>query len=85
MTTEVGDVFQLVLPEFPELRFELRYVGGTSVFRYWLRVSGRYRGFSRKYRKRIDCLLHCYFILMVFRLGELHSESMLEKLFDEPE
>ncbi len=81
MQVEIGDVYGLALPEFPELRFELRYLGGRSVFRYGMRCVGRFVGYSRKYRKRMDCVKRGWFTLMVFNLGEIYSETALDRRF----
>ncbi len=77
----VGDVYELDLPEFPELRFGLRYLGGRAVFRYGMRCVGRFVGYSRKYRKRMDCVKRTWFVLMLFSLGEIYSEIELDRLF----
>jgi hypothetical protein len=79
----VGDSYGLVLPEFPEFHFELRYVGGRALFRYGIFTSARYRGFSRKYRKRVDCVVRGYLVLMLFALGEIYSEEELDRLCGE--
>jgi hypothetical protein len=78
---DIGDVYGLALPEFPELRFELRYLGGRVVFRYGMKCAERFRGYSRKYRKRMDYVRRGFFVLMMFSLGEIYSEKELDRLF----
>jgi hypothetical protein len=81
MPTDIGDVYEFELPEFPELRFGVRYLGGRAVFRYGMRCVAQYRGYSRKYRKRMDCVKRGWFTLIVFNLGEIYSKTQLDSWF----